>query len=275
MREKLIPRKYQSGGKNKVYKFIPDYKPLTQSNAVPKSKVDKSINFYSNWIQARFNQLKNNMIKAGYKNVTDQDVYNELQKQITNLVTTGHVYEDLNSNEGGVFKTRSVITPELMQSGIVPGKIVIGNHVKNTPYEPIVETHETTHSGTRDDAPQLTALSQYGPLVNDWYIQNGYIDNNEYEYLNRPNEEYATIMAFRDHFKLDPKKTYTVNEIQNYVSQVNRDPNLKFLKPVIMYDINKFTKALNEIAYQDNGLNNDTYYAKHGLKLISKKRYVK
>lgn len=113
--------------------------------------------------------------------------------------------------------------------------------------------HERTHS--LYPTPQEESIRQLNIKT-----KNNYSKNVNNSYYDDPSEIYARLMEFRYANKLDPNKTYTIEDIKNF----KEDPDIHDFELLDRYSEEDVLKLLNEIAYNTNKSIN---IAKKGCKL--------
>lgn len=237
-------------------KIVPKYVTSQKENAIPAEEINPILTYYANWLQNRKEQLKNNMGGQG-------DVYNEIRNQVYNAVNTDYIYNKGNYGQdiSGYFRENGVLSVDDMINDRSPrGEVGID---PNAPNKESVELHEGTHAAGRNNSPQVKSIAKEGPVVRSEYYELTPENTDYYNYLNQPEEIYARMMQFRKLYKLNPTKVYKVEEIRPLLQKNEIDG-------VRAYDPVKFTKLLNEIAYNLTSLP----YAKRGGKLIPKPKYL-
>jgi hypothetical protein len=115
-----------------------------------------------------------------------------------------------------------------------------------TETRPLTFIHERTHSLKAD--AQKNAIKQLNLKSKDSYYDD-------------PSEIYSRLMEFRYANKLDPNKTYTIEDIKKF----KENPDIRDFELLDRYSEEDVLKLLNEIAY--NNTNKSINMGKKGCKI--------
>lgn len=230
--------------------------------------------FFKDWLNKRKDILDKNIHKFSqqYPDMVD-DVQTELQNQLSNVNSVKEYARDNNID----FLPNYTKSPRLEyyiddfqylnhSNGLyVPG---IHQILYNDAYPDII-IHERTHS--LNPRSQEYAIGQLNIKTKNDYSESDYhksinIDNS---YFDNPKEIYARLMQFRHANKLDPNKTYTIEDVKKF----KEDPYIQDFNLLDRYSEEDVLKLLNEIAY--NNTNESINMAKKGCKLIPKRKVKK
>ena len=204
------------------------------------------IEFYKNWINSRKNKLHENMKYQG-------DVDAEISRQINNI--SEYTYENTNSDKfiGETDHKNKVVR-------LTPNSL------------PTTLLHEVVHTAIRKNSPQIQKVKQLSQNQNiiDYDYLNGLWKKDPSRYskdikkithYEKPNEYVPRLYEFRMENNLDPNKEYKEEEIVPLMQKSNI-PSIR----EGYYNPKMFTKALNEVAYNNSSNNNKQLLAKKGGK---------
>lgn len=261
-----LKSKYDPGGIKVKYQSAELAKALPRDYINPQPQMD----WYAKWLDNRREQLEQNMIDTGL--YPEQNIAQSLRNifkgyQPGRISINKEIYRQLNNVANTIYEYDDNYNPELgpMDKGKYLGdpeeRVVIRKGLNNKEeYSTIL--HELSHNAnkpaemslgfyTKDSArsPQERKIKQIGVNSDEYYNslkestspELHTMWNYENGYLNIPSEIYARMMQFRYENKLNPKKKYSINEIKNLVKKSKVDG-------INTYDIEKLTKALNEVA---------------------------
>ncbi len=288
-----LKNKYSPGGIKVEYQHSDLNKDIPEEFINPQPQMD----YYAWWLDNRRKQLEQNMKDTGLypdqngvenlRNILNgyqpgrialnKEIYNQLGRISDTIYEYDNTYNPiLTINNGQYFKDKDG----------VPTVVIKRDLDKNKQYYTIL--HELVHNGNNpkqtisgvydsDSAtsPQEKKIKQIGVNVNKEYddmIKNlpEYVDMLNYErtYLNTPSEIYARMMEFRKENNLNPNKKYSKEEIKKMIDKSK-------VSGIKAYDIEKLTKALNEVAQNNNLSKNYNFYAKQGGKMNIVERFKK
>lgn len=91
------------------------------------------------------------------------------------------------------------------------------------------------------------------------------------DFYNNSNEIYARLMQFRQANNINPKKVWTKQEIE----QLKKNKKIKDFELLNRYDSDFLLFLFNEVAQNNQQNKDDLQYARQGIKLIPRKRYIK
>lgn len=159
------------------------------------------------------------------------------------------------------YSINQIGTPGIAALNTGLGEVIFS---ENSYEDPEIRTHELIHGADqRWRVPELYIHNIMGAtdprLI---FIDPAQQDNQYYDY---PKEIYARLMQFRNKAGLDPKKIYTIEDVQNWRNSGKYDDEFLFNR----YTDEFILQLLNDVAYSK--YSPKIYYAKQGTKLNNMK----
>ena len=247
---------------NQFEKFVPgeSYK-INGAIQLPKKKVTKNqfggkTKFHQNWLNQRIPILAKNA------KTSEAEAQKLADKQIEDLKNTPEYLYDTPQYYKGISIQDQYDAENAFDNGAyalydTEGKFI----VYQDPYlKDFAKTHERTHA--MRPIEQELAITKYKNEKRKIFAN----PKQKYDrYLDSSTEVYARLMDARQKYKLDPKKTYTKEDLPKIREQIKKDWGIDETNIFNRYDDEYILHLLNDIAQNDSPKQfDDVQYAQTG-----------